>query len=128
MVARTKLTYAEYAKIAALPENEGRILELIDGEIVEKMPSAIPSEIAGNILFAFKLYLREHPIGYVTGEAGGFKMSETNTFNPDVGYISKARRPDKPERENLVPPDFAAEVKLPTDRVRALRRKAEAYP
>jgi Uma2 family endonuclease len=54
-------------------------------------------------------------------------MSETDAFNPDVGYISKARLPDMPEREAPVPLDFAVEVKSPTDSKRELRRKAEKY-
>jgi Uma2 family endonuclease len=124
---KQKITYAQYAEIAALPENAGKILELIDGEIVEKMPSFTPSEIAATIVFYFKRYLLEHPIGYVTGADGGYILSDENTFNPDVGYISKVRLPERPEREVLVAPDMAVEVKSPTDSKRDMRKKAEIY-
>lgn len=63
----------------------------------------------------------------MTGEAGGYIMSDTDTFNPDVGYISKTRLPVEPEREAPAPPDFAVAVKSPTDSKRELRREAEKY-
>ena len=120
-------TLDQYHAFIDLPENRDRIFELIDGEIVEKMPSFTPSRIGMNIVFFLKLYLREHDLGYVTGEAGGYIMPGGNVVNPDVGYISKTRLPAAPEREAPVPPDLAVEVMSPTDRKRALRRKAERY-
>lgn len=120
-------TLDEYHSILDMPENRDRILELIDGELVEKMPSFTPSRIAMNISFFFKLYLREHPLGYVTGADGGYIMPNGNVLIPDVGYISKVRLPEEPEREAPVPPDLAVEVKSPTDSKRAMRRKAERY-
>ena len=41
-----KLTYEEYQAFCDRPENAGRIFDLIDGEVVEKMPSFKPSSIA----------------------------------------------------------------------------------
>lgn len=120
-------TLDEYHSIIDMPENRDRILELIDGELVEKMPSFTPSRIASRISYKFNRYLEDHPIGYVTGEAGGYIMSNEFVFNPDVGYISKVRLPEEPEREAPVPPDLAVEVKSPTDSKRAMRRKAERY-
>lgn len=126
-ISNSLLTLEDYHAICDLPENEGRILELIDGEIVEKMASFEPSQIASRINgFAF-IFLLSHPIGYLTGEAGGYVMAPGHVYNPDVGFISKARLPDKPEREAPIPPDFAVEVKSPSDRKRAMRRKAERY-
>lgn len=73
------------------------------------------------------MYLLKNNIGYVTGEAGGYIMDAENVLIPDVGYISKERLPETPEREAPVPPDLAVEVKSPTDRIRNMRNKAEAY-
>lgn len=122
-----KLTIEEFQAFEARPENVDRSFELIDGEIIEKMPSFVPSEIALTVGFYIKGFVLEHRTGYVTGEAGGYVMSPGNVFNPDVGYISKARLPEMPEREAPVPPDLAVEVKSPTDSKRALHRKAEKY-
>src|SRR5258708_7544523 len=120
-------TNAEFATLGALAENVDKILELIDGEIVEKMPSFTPSRIAMNIGRHLGNFLEAHDLGYVTGEAGGYVMSEGNVFNPDVAYISKSRLPQAPEREVPMAPDLAVEVKSPTDTKRAMRRKAEKY-
>ncbi len=120
-------TLDQYRTILAMPENRDRILELIDGELVEKMPSFTPSRIALRVAYHLSSYLDAHDIGYVTGADGGYIMSDEDVLIPDVGYISKARLPDMPDREAPVPPDLAVEVKSPTDRKRALRRKAERY-
>lgn len=126
-VDKQLLTLDEYHSIIDLPENRDRILELIDGELVEKMPSFTPSRIAMRIGARLNLYLDDHDVGYVTGPDGGYIMPDGNVLIPDVGYVSKARLPDIPDREVPAAPDLAVEVKSPTDRTRALRRKAERY-
>jgi Uma2 family endonuclease len=117
----------DYHAFIDLPENRDRIFELIDGELVEKMPSFVPSRIGYRIGHRVSSYLDVNDIGYVTGEAGGYIMPDGQVFNPDMGYISKARLPEMPSREAPMPPDLAVEVMSPTDRKRALRRKAERY-
>lgn len=114
-MAVEKLTYtvAQFQEFESLRENVDRILELIDGEIVEKMPSFTPSRIASRIARFLGNFADEHQLGYVTGEAGGYVMSEGNVFNPDVGYISKERLPEKPEREAPVPPESGRRGQIP---------------
>lgn len=56
-------TVDEYRAVHDLPQNRDKILELIDGEIVEKVPGFTPSRIGYNIGFHVKLYLRDNPIG-----------------------------------------------------------------
>jgi Uma2 family endonuclease len=109
------ITLEEYRAISELPENADKLLELIRGEIVEKVPSFTPSMIASRISTYLNMYLLKNKIGYVTGEAGGYIMDEENVLIPDVGYISKERLPETPEREAPVPPDLAVEVKSPTE-------------
>ncbi|MBX3061837.1 MAG: Uma2 family endonuclease [Anaerolineae bacterium] len=129
MVANPKerLTYEDYVAFTERLENEQRIFELIDGEIVEKIPSFTPSEIAAYFIRKLGNYLDVNPIGRLTTPDGGYRMPNGDVTIPDVGFITKARLPHRPEREAPVPPDLAIEVKSPTDRVRPLRRKAEKY-
>jgi Uma2 family endonuclease len=127
VIQKRTYSYDDYVKFQDLPENEGRIFELIEGEIVEKMPSFEPSEIAITIGYYCKGYLIQNPIGRLSGADGGYIMSDEDTFNPDIGYISKKRMPEKPSREAPMPPDFAVEVKSPTDSKRKMRHKAEKY-
>jgi Uma2 family endonuclease len=120
-------TLDQYHAFIDLPENQDRIFELIDGELVEKMPSFTPSRIAADVVFFFKLYLRDHDIGYVTGADGGYAMPDGSVLIPDVGFVLKERLREIPDREALIPPDLAVEVKSPTDRKRKMRHKAERY-
>lgn len=124
---KTTYTIAEYQRLMEQPENTGRIVELIDGELVEKMQSFTPSKIATRISRKVGNFVEVHDLGYVTGEAGGYVMPNGDVLIPDVGFITKARLVQEPEREAPVPPDFAVEVKSPTDRKRALRNKVERY-
>src|SRR5579871_545555 len=90
-------TVAEFQAFETLAGNADRIFELIDGEIVEKVPSFTPSRIAMRIARFVGNFVDPRGLGYVTGEAGGYIMAEGNVFNPDVGYISETRLPHQPE-------------------------------
>lgn len=125
VVQQKRYTLAEYQAFAELPENKNRLFELIDGEILEKVASFTPSKIAMRIGRFFGNFTDD--IGYVTGADGTYVLSETHSFMPDVGYISKASLPQEPEREVYGAPDLAVEVKSPTDSKRELRLKAEDY-
>lgn len=114
-----------------LPENAERVFELINGEIIEKMPSnAFASEIAMLIAFFIRLFLREHSIeGHVTGEAGGFKVAG-DSLAPDVAYISSARQAElNRQGYNNQPPELAVEVETNTtgETERRLRAKVLSY-
>jgi Uma2 family endonuclease len=64
MVVEKRLyTVEEYRAVADRPENRAKILELIEGEIVEKVPIFTPSRIAARIVFFIMQYLMKHPIG-----------------------------------------------------------------
>lgn len=124
-VQEKRYTLAEFHAFSELPENKNRLLELINGEIVEKVASFTPSKIAmriGRFIGNFA-----DPIGYITGADGSYILSPEHEFMPDVGYISKARLPHEPERQVQGPPDLAVEVKSPTDSKREMRQKAEDY-
>jgi Uma2 family endonuclease len=126
-IQTTTLTVAEFLQIEALPENADRILELVNGEVVEKMVSFTPSEIALTIGTHLKLYLFQHPIGRATAADGGYMMGDGNVFIPGVAFITNERLPTTPSRQAPVPPDLAVEVKSPTDRKSQLRNKAGIY-
>jgi Uma2 family endonuclease len=126
-VQEKRYTLAEFHEFSERPENKDRLFELIRGEIVEKMASFTPSRIAARVLRYMDTFADEHNLGYVTGADGSYILSEDYEFMPDVGYISKARLPQEPERQVEGPPDLAVEVKSPTDSKRELRQKAEVY-
>lgn len=122
------ITLEEFETFLQLPENTSRIFELIDGEIVEKMPSnPLSSNIATRIIIPIGNYLATNDIGYLTTEAGGYKIFG-DTYVPDVAFISKSRLPELPYIGFApIPPDLAVEVVSPTDDKDELLSKVANY-
>jgi Uma2 family endonuclease len=117
----------EFERILALPENRDRLLELINGEIVEKMPTGEHGLIAHNIDFELGSYNRRHKLGRVGVEVRQrLPHDQLNSRMPDVSFTT-ARRPIV--RKGGVPevPDLAVEIKSPSDSVRQMREKAAYY-
>ncbi|MDZ4767328.1 MAG: Uma2 family endonuclease [Chloroflexota bacterium] len=121
------MTIAEFRAFCDLPENKGRLFELIDGEIIEKMGGFTPSNMAGWLVTFINNYLMKNPIGFTTVTDGSYILSDDHAPMPDVGYISKVRMPQRPAREVEGAPDLAIDVKSPNDSKRELRKKAETY-
>ncbi len=122
------MTVAEFEQFLRQPENADRLFDLIDGEIFEKMPTEKHGEIVLTIGFFGKLYLRENPIGRFTTEARhSIEGDDHHDVLPDVSFILDAERPAV--EEGVIPqmPDFAVEIKSPTDKLTTLRRKAAYY-
>lgn len=116
---------------ALLPENGDFILELVNGEIIVKMPSnARASEIAAEIIYQLKRYLDDHDLeGHVTGEAGGYQIGYER-YAPDVAYMAADKQPKLAGKGyNPVPPDLAVEVETnQTKETKAvLQSKIEHY-
>src|SRR5438046_756114 len=127
MAVQAHISVEEFEKIAALPENADRPLEYIGGEVVEVVTNSLSSRIAANILVEIGSFNKQHNLGYVTGEQGGYKVSGED-YMPDVGFISKATHPKGP-RETWVPysPDLAVEVVSPSDRNSKIAIKVANY-
>ncbi len=127
-IAAEQMTVEAFRRFAELPENEGKLLELINGNIEEKeVGSTFPSSIAATIIFLFGLYLRGKRLGTLTATDGSYDLDEVNSPMPDVAFISFARMPEMPRRAAQGAPDLVVEIKSPTDRVRKMRQKAELY-
>jgi Uma2 family endonuclease len=127
VVGEKKYTLDEFHTFVERPEQQNRLFELINGEIVEKVGSFKPSEIAAWIITFLNVYLLKTRLGYVTGADGSYILAPNYEFIPDAAYISKTSLPDRPERQVFGAPNLAVEVKSPTDSKRELRQKAEDY-
>src|SRR5258706_11140483 len=129
MAVRGKaITISEFEKILAAPENRERLLELIDGKIVEKGGTQEHGIIAGFFITEIGLYLRQNKIGRagveVRHQATG---DDENDRLPDVSVTCDL---DKPvTKVGAVPymPDLAIEVKSPDDTFKGIREKARYY-
>ena len=128
MVVKQRLyTVDEFEEFADSPENAERLLELINGEIVEKVPTQEHGLIAGNIYAPLWNYIQQHRAGRVVIEVRHRATDDQhNARIPDVSYTAG----NKPlVKRGSVPqmPDLAVEVKSPDDTIREMREKARYY-
>lgn len=123
------ITIAEFEAFIAKPENSERRFELINGEVIEKMPTEEHGVIASNLHGQLFIYLQQNKIGRLIIE-GRFKIpdDEHNARLPDIAF-TRAERALPVTKHGAVPqmPDLAVEIKSPTDSVIAMREKALYY-
>jgi Uma2 family endonuclease len=121
------MTAEEFDAYAELPENRDKILEFIAGEVHEVPSNPWSSKIAGIIQGELYIFLKGKNLGHLTGEAGGYRVSD-DRYAPDVAFISKEKR-IAPRGYNPDAPDLAVEVDFPSDveSQRRLRLKVSHY-
>lgn len=114
---------------AYLASHPDGLFELINGEIVEKVPTEEPAHIAGIISGEFYLYLKQHPeLKARFGVEARFR-TEDDEFNdrvPDV-FLRFTNAPRVTQGSVMGLPDVAVEIKSPDDTYRGLREKADFY-
>ena len=122
-------TVPEFEAFIAQSENSDRLFELIDGEIVEKMPTEEHSLVIGNIYMTLRMFADPRDLGRVAFEVRR-KMADDNhnARLPDVEFTIKARLLPV-VKKGAVPqmPDLAVEVKSPDDSFVSMREKANYY-
>lgn len=129
-VMTKRYTVEEFEAYIALPEHADRRFELIDGEVVEKMPTELHSLLGGNLYFAFRLFLRTNELGQITYETR-HRASKDDIHNdriPDLSFTRKERLLPVVER-GAVPqiPDLCIEIQSPDDYPKHMREKAAYY-
>lgn len=129
MVLRERLITAnEFWDIAQLPENAEKRLELIDGVIVEMASSSqMNTVIAMRIGYFLNAFVIPGDLGYVSGADGGYTITETNAYQPDVGFISKARHAALQGVAFPIAPDLAVEVISPSESANDVLKKVRRY-
>lgn len=117
----------EFEAFVARSENANATFEWIGGEIVEVPSNPYSSAIAITIATFIRMYLFEHPIGFVTGEAAGYVVAGER-YAPDVAFVAKSTQDALVQSGyNPNPPDLAVEVVSPTDTEAKLRIKIVNY-
>jgi Uma2 family endonuclease len=129
MVIQPKQTVHNFETFIALPENADRLFELIDGEIVEKVPTEEHAILAALLSGEIYLYLKQHPIGRV-GVEPRHKLpdDEHNARMPDIAFTRRERALPV-AKSGAVPqmPDLAIEIQSPDDSALKMREKALYY-
>ena len=104
---------------------DGRIHELVDGEIIVSPAGMRHSEIAANILHVIATFLEGDPIGKVYPPDVGISLANGNIRPPDVTFVRHEKLPNgkSPKGFGELVPDLAVEVLSPNDSLKEVGRK-----
>jgi Uma2 family endonuclease len=105
--------------------------ELVRGELIMMSPSGFEhGRIVVAITFSVASYIKQHPLGVLTGAEGGYLIArDPDTVRaPDLGFILRERVPAEPVR-GFFPgaPDLAVEVLSPDDRASEVLAKVRDW-
>ena len=120
---RTKLTYEDYAKT---PDDER--WELIDGELF-RMPSPnVAHQItSGRLFLRMTLFVDERNLGIVLDAPMDVVLSDHDTVEPDLLFISNERMGIIATLNIQGAPDLVVEIHSPSTAQRDLTTKRELY-
>jgi Uma2 family endonuclease len=127
MTQQRAVTVEEFEQFLRAPENLDRLFELIQGEIVEKMPTEEQGYIAGIFITKLNNFVLPRRLGIVAVEARHRVPQDAhNARVPDISFKLGLRPLVK---EGAVPrmPDLAIEIQSPDDAVKTMREKAADY-
>jgi Uma2 family endonuclease len=114
-VAVSKLNITDaFEALARQAENTDKRLELINGEIVEKVPTQLHALIASLFNAMLFLYVQQNPIGWVFSELRiRLGDDDLNDRLPDVALVLKAGRTFEPDAPLTYVPDLVVEIQSP---------------
>jgi Uma2 family endonuclease len=118
MTTAKKLMTAE--ELAALPSDDGRRYELLDGVLVEMAPNGFEHDvIRGLVSQPFLNYVSSRKLGYVLpGDTGYFLRRNPDRLRaPDMSIVLHDRLPSGPLPKSFstIMPDLVVEVVSPGD-------------
>jgi len=120
-------TVEEFEQLLEQPENRERLLELIDGEIVEKMPTEEHGEVTALLVMALGAFIVPNKLGRLGVEVRHRMPGDNhNSRLPDISFIS-GKRPRVSVGSVPQMPDLAIEVKSPRDSLKDMRERAHYY-
>jgi Uma2 family endonuclease len=107
-------TVDDFEVIIAQAENTDKLLELINGEIIEKVPPQLHALIASLFNAMLFLYVQKNPIGWVFSELR-IKLpgDDLNDRLPDVALVLKEGRTFEPDAPLTYVPDLVVEIQSP---------------
>ena len=116
-------TYKDYERLP-----EGAPYQLIGGELV-MTPSPVPYHqiLIGRIFLKLSKYVEENSLGIVIFAPLDVYFSNTDTYQPDIIFISKERLNIIGEKKIEGPPDLVIEILSPATAYYDLRTKKDVY-
>jgi Uma2 family endonuclease len=114
----------------ALPE-DGNVYELLEGKLLmTPPPGGDHAEISTSLPSCLYVYVTSRNLGkvYTNGRLVIERKKDKDTeLAPDVAFLAFPAAPDSCPGAVPVPPDFAVEIKSPTDTLAKLKKKTRAY-
>jgi Uma2 family endonuclease len=102
-----RLTHADFMRLA--PEDQKA--ELIEGELMVMPPPFFVHERLQGFLFAvLTLFAGRFGLGQVLGSRTAVFISDTDTYEPDILFVAKARQHIISERKLLEAPDLVVAI------------------
>ena len=122
------MTRAEFEAFADRPENVDRLLERINGEIIEKVPKQLHALVSALLTIALGIYLRDNPIAWIFSEVRvSPPQDDLNDRIPDIAIVLKEGRTFDPDAPLSYMPDLAIEVQSPSQSDKFMADKAQYY-
>lgn len=120
---------ATKADLVALDARGEKLLELIDGVIVEKAMGFREAFLAGVLIRLLGQFVRKNKLGVVVGADATMEVLPELVRLPDVAFISWKRMPEGLPAEAIpeLSPDLAVEVLSRTNTRAEMRRKRRDY-
>jgi len=120
---KKKYTYEDYAKLP-----EGAPYQLIGGELIMTLaPTPYHQRISRKIDFLLIEYVEKNELGEVFDAPIDVYFEETETYQPDIIFISKERLNIISETKIKGAPDLIIEILSPATAYYDLGRKYEVY-
>lgn len=107
-----------------------RLVELVDGVLVEKAMSAYSRRVGGLVLYFIESFLNQNDLGITYGADSALRILPGQVRLPDVSFVSWASLPNRElpsESVAGVIPDLAVELLSPGNTKREMTRKRRDY-
>jgi Uma2 family endonuclease len=107
-----------------------RLVELIDGTLVEKPVGWIESKIAMALGIALGNFIYPRRLGQLAGADGTLRMKSGHVRLPDITFVSADDVPEGTSPEESVPelpPTLAVEIVSESNTVQEMRMKTKEY-
>ncbi len=120
---KTRHTYEDYAAL-----EEGAPYQLIDGELVmSPSPTYLHQSVVWELGTSMRNFVQKRDLGSVVGAPIDVYFSDTETFQPDLVFISNERRARITEVRINGAPDLVVEVLSPSTAYYDLTKKQRVY-
>jgi Uma2 family endonuclease len=108
---------------------DGRVYELVDGEIIVSPAGMRHSSVAAKITVLLGTFVFKNRLGEVYTENAGFQLPSGNVRSPDVSFVKHEKLPggQSPIGYGQIVPDFAVEILSPEDNMRRIADKVGEY-